>query len=85
MHRHLENEHLFSKLLSWKITILDVIIITIGFGHQNAREYPLGANYLRCTKILSQCHIFLFFYLVFFPHVKTCLRMIMMEFRIVIV
>jgi hypothetical protein len=45
----------------------------------------LDAKFLRCTKILSQCHFFLFFYLGFFYHVKTYLGMIMMKFKIIII
>jgi hypothetical protein len=40
MHKHLEKEHFFSKLLSWKTTILDVIITTIGLQSQNAKDVP---------------------------------------------
>jgi len=45
----------------------------------------LDAKFLRCTKILSQCHFFLFFYLGFFYHVKIYLCMIMMKFKIIII
>jgi hypothetical protein len=47
IHRHLEREHLFSKLLSWKTTILDVIITTISLEHQNARDMPYGRKFFK--------------------------------------
>ncbi len=39
----------------------------------------MGVNFLRCTKILSQCHFFLSFLPSFFLSLKTHLWMIMME------
>ncbi len=48
----------------------------------NEEQRLMGANFLRCTKILSHVTIFLTY---FFYHVKTHLWMIMMESKIVIV
>jgi hypothetical protein len=43
------------------------------------------SNFLKYTKILSQCYLFCFFYLVPFYHVNTHLWMIMMESIIIMV
>jgi hypothetical protein len=45
----------------------------------------MGANFLRCTKILSQRYLILSLLHVFIYHVKTHVRMIMMESNIIIV
>jgi hypothetical protein len=45
----------------------------------------LGPNFLRCTKILSQRHPFMFFSPTHFYHVNTHLWMIMMESKIIMV
>jgi hypothetical protein len=45
----------------------------------------IGPNSLKCTNILSQCHLFLSFLPSFFYHVKTHLWMIIMESIIVMV
>jgi hypothetical protein len=47
-------------------------------------DVQVGTNFLRCTKILSQHHLFYPFYLIIFYHVKTHLWFILMESTIVI-
>ncbi len=40
MHKHLEQKNKFSKLLSWKTTILNVIITTTSLKRKNAINVP---------------------------------------------
>jgi hypothetical protein len=40
IHKHFEKEHFFPKLQSWKTTILDVIITTIGLESHNDKDVP---------------------------------------------
>jgi amino acid permease len=61
------------------VMLIFKLIMDMGMLGANLKHY-LGADSLRCTKILSQHHLFIYFY-----HVKTHLWMIMMESRIVII
>jgi hypothetical protein len=40
MHKYFEKEHFFPKLQSWKTTILDVTITTIGLKNHNDKNVP---------------------------------------------
>jgi hypothetical protein len=66
------------------VYMVETFITTDAFVHQE--EVTLeGPNSLRCTKILSQCHHFLFVLPSPFYHLNSHLWMIMMESKIVMV
>jgi hypothetical protein len=61
--------------------------LTIFTKHKKGNEWTkyLGPNSLRCTKILSQHHIFLSFVPSHFYHIKTHLWMIVMKSIIIMI
>jgi hypothetical protein len=54
-------ELVFSKITRWEYKLGNPMII----------EVLLGQIFLRCTKIMTQCQIFIFFYLVIFLPFKN--------------
>jgi hypothetical protein len=71
-----EKDGTLVKVLTSKIIELEIL---------QEDKMQLGPNFLRCTKILSQYHLFLSFLPSPFYHVKTHLWMIMMESKITMV